>query len=107
MKRNILSDSELFVILENGTFSSDKDFGFDLNDYNSDSFDDSDFETGNLPDAIEINNVNNNLCSVDNNFLSYNKNQVDWFTDPPVVENITFMGTPGLKCMPEGDQPID
>ena len=32
MKTNILSDRELLDILENGTFSSDEDFGIDSND---------------------------------------------------------------------------
>jgi len=64
MKTNILSDSELLGILENGTFSSDEDFGLDSND-DIDDFLDDDFdvndliETGNLSDENEIINVNN------------------------------------------------
>ncbi|KAL4104628.1 hypothetical protein QTP88_019922 [Uroleucon formosanum] len=79
MKTNILSDSELLDILENDTFSSDEDFGIDSND------DDDELDTGNLSDENEIDNEDNNSCSIDNNWLSC---------------------TPGIKYIPE-DQPID
>ncbi|KAL4103748.1 hypothetical protein QTP88_019089 [Uroleucon formosanum] len=105
MKTNILSDSELLDLLENDMLSSDEDFGFDSDDDIFDAeFNDSDSETGNLSD-----NDNNNLDrnSFDNNSLSYNVNEYNWFTDPPVVENIPFMSTANLKCIPEGNQPID
>jgi len=101
MKTNILSDSELLDILENSTFSSDEDFGIDSND------DDDVLDTGNVSDENEIDNEDNNSCSIDNNLLSCNENQYDWFTESPTVENIVFIGTPGLKYIPEGDQPID
>jgi len=94
IKTNILSDSELLDILKNGTFSSDEDFGIDSND------DDDVLDTGNFSDEIEIDNEDNNL-------LSCNENQYDWFTESPTIENIVFIGTPGLKYIPEGDQPID
>lgn len=95
MKTNILSDSELLDLLENDMLSSDEDFGFDSDDNIFDvEFNDSDSETGNLSD-----NDNNNLDrnSFDNNSLSYNVNEYNWFTDPPVVETIPFMSTANLK----------
>ncbi|XP_025425937.1 piggyBac transposable element-derived protein 4-like [Sipha flava] len=101
MKTNILSDSELLDILEKGKFSSDEDFGIDSND------DDDVLDIGNLSDENEIDNEDNNSCSIDNNLLSCNENQYDWLTKSPTVENIFSIGIPGLKYIPEGDQPID
>lgn len=101
LKINILSDGELLDILKNGMFSSDEDFGLDSDgDLFDNDFDDTDLETGNLPD-----NDNDNLDSnsVNKNALSYNENQYNWFTDSQIVENIPFMDTAGLKCIPERD----
>lgn len=98
MKTNILSDGN---ILENGTFSSDEDFGLVSKDDQFDSdFDDIDLKIVNLPD-------NDNLDTVDKNSLSYDENEYNQFTDSPIVENTPFMGTAGLKCTLKGDQPID
>lgn len=101
MKTNILSDGELLDILENSTFSSDEDFSLDSNDdlFHSD-FDGTDLEISNLP-YNDYDNLDSN--SVNKNSLSYNENEYNWFTDSPIVENISFMGTAGLKCIPKGD----
>jgi len=30
-----------------------------------------------------------------------------WQTDPPNVNRIEYLSTPGLKYLPEGDKPLD
>lgn len=73
MKINILSDNRLLNILENDTFSSDDDFGYDQNDdindyFVGDGFDETNLEgIGILPNKNEVYNVN--IISVDHNML--------------------------------------
>lgn len=38
----------------------------------------------------------------------YNSTNFNWSTDPPAnIEYFEFTATPGLKCLPNGDKPID
>jgi len=110
MKTHILWDAELLDILENEKWiSSDEKF--------DDDFDECSYSSDGDYVENESDDLQNNVIS---DFVGFGGNEVDevltesysstnfnWSTDSPHVNHFEFTATPGLKCLPNGDKPID
>lgn len=53
------------------------------------------------PGFIVCDNSNNSFSKAPKNYVT------DWLSDRPDVNYIPFTATQGLKCVPEGKEPID
>ncbi|XP_025190988.1 piggyBac transposable element-derived protein 4-like [Melanaphis sacchari] len=118
-KTKILTDEELLLLLENDKWlSSEDDFDGSSDDNFEgilvDDFDNmAEVEEGNSNndshymclDSSTMNemsdNSNNSLRKEPNNY------ETSWLSDPANANYIPFTATPGLKCVPEGNAPID
>ena len=109
MTTHILSDVELLYILENNKWiSSDEEFDdFDECSYGSDG-DDVENEGDDLQNIVIsdfVGSGGNEVCEVLSEI--YSSTNFNWSIDSPHVNHFEFTVTPGLKCLPNGDKPID
>jgi len=109
MKTHILSDAELLDILENDKWiSSEEEFDVESEyNYSSDS-DDGENEGNDLQNIVMSDYVGSGGNEVGEDFSEmYSSTNFDWSADSQNVNHFEYTATPGLKCLPNGDQPID
>lgn len=115
MKTHILTDEELLSILDTDKWmSSEEEFdGSSDNDFDGSSgndFDDiADVEGNGSVTEYHIPEISSNTMTdiSDNSLSTFNNSVIDWLSDPPDVNYTEFSATSGLKCIPEGSEPID
>lgn len=115
MKTHILTDEELISILDIDKWlsseeefdgSSDDDFDRSLADDLGDVVEVEDEYFNNDPHGTLLeNNMINEI--LDDSSTALNNSINNWLLDPTDVNYIEFSVTPGLKCMPKGNKPID
>ncbi|KAL4104132.1 hypothetical protein QTP88_019445 [Uroleucon formosanum] len=109
MKTHILSDAELLDILENDKWiSSEEEFDVESEyNYSSDS-DDGENEGNDLQNIVMSDYVGSRGYEVGEDLTEiYSSTNFDWSTDSQNINHFEYTATPGLKCFPNGDQPID
>jgi hypothetical protein len=114
-KTKILTDEELLLLLDNDKWlSSEHDFDDNFEGSLVDDFDNmAEVEEGNSNndshyvylDSSTMNEMsdysNNSLRNEPNNYIT------SWLSDPVNANYIPFTASPGLKCVPERNAPID
>ncbi|VVC28111.1 PiggyBac transposable element-derived protein [Cinara cedri] len=111
IKTNTLTDAELLDILDNDKWmSSDEEFDDDFDECITDSDGNDGENEGDDTQYIDIgefvgsgeNEVSEVLSEI------YSSTNFNWSTDSPTnTEYFEFIPTPVLKCLPNGDNPID
>lgn len=110
MKTNILLYPELFNLLESDEWILfDKEFNDDHDEISNDSNDNYEHndlinEGDDLQNVVITDFVG---AEVTESEWKDNRTNFNWFTDPPNIEYLEFTVMPWLKCLPNGDKPID
>lgn len=109
MKTHLLPDAELPDILKNDKWiSSEEEFDVESEyNYSSDS-DDGENEGNDLQNIVMSDYVGSRGNEVGEDLSEmYSSTNFDWSTDSQNINHFEYTATPGLKCLPNGDQPID